>query len=173
MQISMAASSDPSDNYDCYTALIILNFILFFSFITLHPVYAQTTGAVNTDRASDQPASPPAIALVKNFDFTCNTIFSDEELSNIAEPYKNKHLTFDDLDELRQKLTDFYTQKGYINSGALIPDQKILQGIVIFQIVEGEISDIEVSTDGRLRSSYIRKRLAFDPGIPLNINALY
>ncbi|SLM30670.1 putative Surface antigen (D15) [Desulfamplus magnetovallimortis] len=119
------------------------------------------------------PYSSGTVILVERFIFTGNTLFPDETLQQIAAPFKNRKLTFEELDALRQQITDLYIKNGYINSGAVIPDQKVLDATVTYKIIEGIISDINVSTDGRLKPSYIKKRLTFDPGNPLNINALY
>lgn len=119
------------------------------------------------------PSNRSTTIFVKDFTFTGNSIFTDHQLFEIAAPYRDKHLSFEDLDELRQRLTDYYTENGYINSGAIIPDQDVAQGNVTYQIIEGRISEMVISTNGRLRLPYIRKRLTFAPETILNIHKLY
>ncbi len=138
---------------------------------SLVPNFVQTASA-EEDRL--YPASAILETLhVEAFDFMGNTIFSDQDLSKICLPYIQRPVSFLELDELRQKLTEHYTQNGYINSGAILPDQKVTGGIVTYRIIEGKVSNLEITTDGRLRRSYIENHLAIDSALPLNIDALY
>ena len=49
-----------------------------------------------------------------------------------------------DLEQLRHLLTQHYINQGYINSGALLPKQVFKDGIINFQIIKGELSEIRV-----------------------------
>ncbi len=109
---------------------------------------------------------------VKQYRFVGNAVFSDETLAEVAAPYAGRNVTFEELQELRHKLTLYYIDRGYINSGAVIPDQKVVEGVIAFVIVEGTLSDISIEGNKRLRTPYIRNRLALGAGPPLNINDL-
>jgi len=110
--------------------------------------------------------------FVKQFDLTGNTVISDEELAKITAPYTNKVLTTVEIQEVRQKITLYYINKGYINSGALLPNQKISNGIVKMIIVEGELTRIDVSGNTGLNTEYISERLALGGVTPLNLKNL-
>ncbi|MBF0226601.1 MAG: ShlB/FhaC/HecB family hemolysin secretion/activation protein, partial [Desulfobacterales bacterium] len=110
--------------------------------------------------------------IVKEFKFEGNTVFSDEELKKITNEYAGKQMTYDKLNELRNKLTIYYVQNGFINSGVIIPDQEVANGIIIFKIIEGKISDIEITGNEWLRTGYVKNRLKLNIGHPLNINNL-
>ena len=69
-------------------------------------------------------------------------------------------------------MTRHYIKHGYINSGAVIPDQKVVDGIVQMVIIEGRLTDIEIIGNEHLNSSYIEGRLALGAGPPLNVNEL-
>jgi hemolysin activation/secretion protein len=84
----------------------------------------------------------------------------------------NRDLTADDLESLRRALTILYINKGYINSGAVIPDQTVAGGVINIQIVEGKLTDIEIQGNKWLRSSYYLDRIALGAGPPLNVYAL-
>jgi hemolysin activation/secretion protein len=98
-----------------------------------------------------------------------NTVLPVEKLEEITQRYINRTLTTEDLEALRLELTRLYIEAGYINSGAIIPDQTVSEGIITYQIIEGQLTDIEVSGTRWFRESYIRKRLALGAGPPLNI----
>ena len=122
--------------------------------------------------AQADPLSAQLRVFVRGFAFEGNHVFSDEELATISAPYENRVITAGELQELRDRLTLHYIQRGYINSGVVIPDQQVVEGIITLRIVEGVLADIGISGNARLRSSYVEDRLRLDAGPPLNINDL-
>ncbi len=111
--------------------------------------------------------------FVREFRFQGNTIFSSMELATIAASYLNRELTSEQLEEVRRLITAFYVEFGYLNSGAILPDQDVKDGVVTFQIIEGTLSDIKMrGKNRRLRDSYITSRLRRWAGPPLRINEL-
>lgn len=121
-------------------------------------------------------AEPPAGEIsfeLKGTVFEGNTVFSDEELGKITQPFLGKAVTLADLEELRFRLTRFYIDRGYVNSGALIkPDQTVDEGIVTWLIREGRLNDVKITGNRWLRPGYIRSRLNPDPDDPFNISKL-
>ncbi|BAZ26473.1 hypothetical protein NIES4073_73810 [Kalymmatonema gypsitolerans NIES-4073] len=85
-------------------------------------------------------------------------------------------LTFAQLLEARSAITQLYICKGYITSGALVPEQELppppQAGAVKIQLVEGTLEDIQVIGNRRLNRNYIRSRLARANKKPLNRNQL-
>lgn len=110
--------------------------------------------------------------FVRRFEFTGNSVFSDKELAQVTRPYVNRIITSEELQELRYQLSLYYVNRGYINSGAVIPDQRVVDGVIHMQIIEGTLSKIAISGSGRLRKSYLRKRLSESPEEILNIETL-
>ena len=52
-----------------------------------------------------------------------------------------------------------YVERGYLNSGAVIPDQRVEDGVVRIQIIEGRLSEVEVTGDTHLSAGYVQDRL--------------
>ena len=48
---------------------------------------------------------------------------------------------------LRVTLTRLYVDGGYVNSGVLLPDQEIKEGIVMYRAVEGSLTRVELVGD--------------------------
>ena len=109
---------------------------------------------------------------VTEFRFVGNTVFTAEELASIAAPYRGRDIGSDDLETIRIALTRHYVERGFINSGAVLPDQEVSAGVVTFQIIEGRLTGIEVKGNRRLRESYIRERVALAAGPPMNVYAI-
>ncbi|KJR41676.1 polypeptide-transport-associated domain-containing protein [Candidatus Magnetoovum chiemensis] len=106
---------------------------------------------------------------VRDYVFIGNRAFTREELLELTAEYKNREVSYEELENLRQKITKFYVEKGYVNSGAIIPDQKLTDSVVTFQIVEGTLSKIEIRGNKKLKDSYYTKRLTRSAGPPLNV----
>lgn len=112
---------------------------------------------------------------VRKFQLNGNKVFTDEELGVILSPYENREITAEELQEAKNVVTRFYIDRGYVNSGAVIPDQPLRDGIIRMRITEGRLSRTEISGNTWLREGYIsgRLRLTTDPDKgPLNIIAL-
>ena len=141
------------------------------------------------------PSSPngdllniPGTITVKEFRFEGNTAFSDRQLRKVTAPYTNKALGFVQLLEAEKAVRDKYLQgckannrqngtqtdlSCYVNSDAFIPIQKIEDGIVTMQIVEGAIEDIAITGTQYLDPDYIESRLALaTQKQPFNLNEL-
>lgn len=153
-------------------------------------------GAESTDRPSAMPPPRPAYLtekpgftlpvlpntntispnrekmVIERYAFSGNTIFSESELQQLTTPYLNRTVRIDELEELRQQITRYYIQRGYINSGARIPQNALRGGVLHFEIVEGKLDDIQIHGQGRLREGYIKNRLKVDADAPLNVNEL-
>jgi len=101
-----------------------------------------------------------------------NTVFSEEEITNITSKYENKKITFDELQTLRQELTLLYINNGYINSGVIIPDQQVVNGVIALRAIEGKLAEIEIKGNKHFRTSYLMRRIEISSQPPLNINSL-
>jgi hemolysin activation/secretion protein len=115
---------------------------------------------------------PRLRVLVREIRVVGSTIFSDEELAKVTAPYVNREVTTEDLEALRLTLTRLYVDRGYVNSGAILPDQSVTEGVITYQIIEGGLSAIEVEGNKWFRSSYFTKRFSLAAGPPLNVNDL-
>jgi hemolysin activation/secretion protein len=133
-----------------------------------------TTQATATAAATSGANLPVAGAVpVKGLAFEGNTRFSNARLTREVADILGRNggnLTLDDLEEIRQKLTLLYINAGYINSGAILPDQTIdkERGIVRYQIVEGRLNKIDVTGKTRLRRGYLEDRIWRDKSEPLD-----
>lgn len=124
------------------------------------------------------PLSTPSQRLgsirvfVHDIHVTGSTVFSEAELADVVAPYRNRELTTEDLERVRLALTLLYVNRGYLTSGAVIPDQDVSFGTIVIQILEGRLSRIDVDGNHWFRSSYLRDRVARGLSTPLSIQPL-
>lgn len=148
--------------------------------------------------SQEAPVVIPEKFLVTKFEFLGGTVFKDEELLQTIEkalfaggdrrfcpePQCQKlprteqdppvELNFNQLLEARSAITQLYIDKGYITSGALIPEQILPPGggTLKIQIAEGSLEDIKITGTRRLNPNYIRSRLELANKKPLNRDRL-
>ncbi len=113
--------------------------------------------------------SGQSIIFLKQVVFEGNTIFTNAELIQLVASYLNREVTAAELFDMRNLISRYYTDKGFINSGAILPDQSAVDGVVVFKIIEGKLTDIDISGNGHLRDRYIRSRIESGVTTPLNI----
>ena len=61
---------------------------------------------------------------------------------------------------------------GYVNSGAIIPDQEVRNGVIEVRIIEGRLVDIVVNGLTSLKPEFVEERIRQGAGPPLNVNDL-
>ncbi len=131
-------------------------------------------------RAPSMP-SPPAKAdslsaadriEVRSFDLRGNTVFTHEQLQPLLARYAGRPVSYEDLEELRYALTRLYVDAGYVSSGAVLPDQEVLDGIVRIDIVEGRLVDVKVTGAEHFSPDYLRRWVLAVVDEPVNIHQL-
>jgi hemolysin activation/secretion protein len=157
------------------------------------PALPETRGRPSPELPPVQPSLPPASNLtvptpppsetplplqegprfvLRGVDITGNTVVDQAAIHGVVDPYIGKPVTTADLEEIRRQFTLLYINRGYINSGAVIPDQNVVNGVVGFRFVEGKVTDIEVAETDHFDPEYFRSRLARGTGPPFNIGNL-
>ncbi len=121
---------------------------------------------------------------VTEFEFTGNTVFSSEELTqqvlskflSNTENNKNKTFSLQELLQIAAEVAAFYAEAGYSTSGAIIsiPEATRNQGkgIVNIKVIEGKLEEINIKGSRRLNRSYVKSRLGISADKALNVNRL-
>jgi hemolysin activation/secretion protein len=127
--------------------------------------------------ARGQPASTPSLRqgpsfVLRDVRLSGNTVIDQAAIQSVVAPYLGKLVTSGDLEEIRQKLTELYINRGYINSGVIIPDQNVTNGTVTFRAIEGKVTGIEVTGTKHFNPEYFTSRLAFGTEAPFNVDNL-
>ena len=113
--------------------------------------------------------------------FDGSTLFDDAALTAVVADLMTGAATLTDLEIARTRLTRFYVDAGYVNSGALLPAQNVASGTVRFDIIEGRLREVRplgaaigltFGPGGQLHPDYATDRLAIDAKDPLNVEEL-
>ena len=114
----------------------------------------------------------PKSITVEQFEIVGSSVFSQQELQKVTQPFIGRSLSFAELFQVRSVITKLYTDNGYINSGAYIPEQEINSGKLTIQVLEGELEAINVTGTKRLDPDYVRKRLEIAARKPVKVESL-
>jgi hemolysin activation/secretion protein len=101
-----------------------------------------------------------------------NRIIPSDVLDKMTTTYLNRRITYVDLELLRNNLTLWVIQNGYINSGIIIPDQDVSGGVVHLAVVEGRLLTINVEGTKHFSKEYFIDRISRRTEPPFRISNL-
>ncbi len=145
------------------------------------PQQIPTPAPLPTEKPSIQPQQPtptPSTAPstvqipVQKIEVVGNTLLKPEDIQQITQPIEGKSVTLSELQNLADRITQLYLDRGYINSRAIVPEQSIANGLVQIRAIEGSISQIDIQGLERLQGAYVRDRLQLGIQKPFNQNEL-
>lgn len=122
--------------------------------------------------SSEQSALYEPRMYVRSYEFTGNTVYDSPTLARLLDKYTGRYVTSEELEAARQALTLYYVNHGYINSGAVLPDQDPKDGIIHFQIVEGKLTSVQITGNHWFQTWWLRNEMRQAAGDPLNFNTL-
>lgn len=99
------------------------------------------------------------VAEIKGFKFTGNKLLTEEELQKVVSKWKEKKLTFNDLEEITKDIQNYYVSKNYL-AKAILPPQEIKNGVVKISITEGVLGEILIKPlekNSRISSEVLKK----------------
>ena len=114
----------------------------------------------------------PKEVVLKGIEFDGNTVFSDEELFALVKERVGKKTGVEELEAIRKTISQHYFDAQYVNSGAVIDEQDMSNGVLVVRIVEGRLDNINILNEGWLRSGYVTSRIHREVSDPLNLDDL-
>ncbi len=127
------------------------------------------TGPSATSRA-DLPGD--GRFLLKGIRLVGNSVLGRADIARAAAPFIGHLVGLQDIEQIRRQITLLYVNRGYINSGVIIPDQTVADGLLTLRAIEGRLTDIKMTGNRHYRSSYLADRLRRGISVPFNINDL-
>lgn len=131
----------------------------------LPPLELQAAGA-------DARLSSGVEVSVREFRVVGSRVIEPEALAEALRPYTGRRIGSEELLAARDALTALYRERGYLTSGAVLPDQQVENGVVELRVIEGVLDEVEVSGARSFRASFLRERVLGARGEPLEIGAL-
>jgi hemolysin activation/secretion protein len=142
----------------------------------------QLAPEANIDRTPVLPPAPPRptdrrlrgllTIRLDGVQIENGSMLTAAEVESVAGSFTGRDVSMEELEELRRRLSLLYFDKGYVNSGLVLPDQEIRDNVVRYREIRGELTAIQLSGNDNLRDTYITKRIVQPGDGPLEINAL-
>lgn len=99
-----------------------------------------------------------------------STIFSQKDFAPVVKPFEGRVLTKEEIKQASDAITQLYLNQNYLTSRAvpMIPEAGSTEGVLVIQIIEGQLADIEIRGTKRVNPGYIRSRIQLAASVPLN-----
>jgi hemolysin activation/secretion protein len=116
---------------------------------------------ISADIVPDKPLIKDAKRLkrfkLKGIRITGSTIFTAQDLRPLYREYLYKSININDLITILNRINHKYSKAGYVLSKAVLPVQKVTNGVVRIRIIEGKICRIYIKgkVDGAARKKLI------------------
>ena len=94
---------------------------------------------------------------VHSFRFVGNTAFGSQELKRVIERYRDLELNLYQLNVAADAITEYYRDKGYTLARAVIPPQKVEDGVVTIAVIEGRLGKVIFSGNKRYSEETLRR----------------
>ncbi|MBR1886024.1 MAG: ShlB/FhaC/HecB family hemolysin secretion/activation protein [Schwartzia sp.] len=127
----------------------------------------------------EKEEAPPADDSGTEISFTLkevrwnpSEILAQEEIQSVTEAYIGRQITLKDLREMADRITGLYKEKGYMTCGAVLPPQRIHEGVVEIRLIEGKTGEVSVTGNRHTKTGYITNRLGLKPGEIANTDKL-
>jgi len=91
--------------------------------------------------------------------FSGNTLYSDEELRAIIADQTGAELTLADIYALADRLTEFYQGKGYSLTTVTVPAQRMQDGVLRLEVVEGRVGRLVFTGNERYGEEFLAGQL--------------
>ena len=99
-------------------------------------------------------------------------ILTKDQIQAVTASYIGKQVTLKDLREMADKITNIYRDKGYMTCGAVLPPQRIRDGVVEIRLIEGKTGKVALTGNRFTRTGYIMNRLGLKAGEITNTDKL-
>lgn len=129
----------------------------------------QQQGQLNAPQMAVEVESHPTIPqssdsqlqiTVNQIKIEGNSRFSTAQLHALVADAEGQKLTLAQLNELAQRITQYYQSKGYVYSRAYLPQQTLSQGIVIIAVLEAYYDQTQLNNQSRTQNWLIDATIA-------------
>lgn len=108
------------------------------------PSRLEETVVVPKEEASGKGLSDKKVFTLKAVVLDGSSAYTSADIAPLFKDMVGKMVSFADLNAIAQRVTRKYREDGFIFSRAVLPPQKIVDGVVHLEAVEGRIATVQV-----------------------------
>ena len=110
--------------------------------------------------------------VLKRVDISGASVFSSQALQNALPASPGERVYAEDILAMVDAITELYQKAGYITSGATLSNQNVSDGVIQIAVIEGQLTDVALSTTGRLSDAFVRGKVEASTSGPLKLSDL-
>ena len=126
----------------------------------------------NDTKQQEKQEESDITVLIKKIEIDQSEILSSVDLQAITSKYENRKLSIKELKDLVEEINQLYAQKKITTAKAILPPQKIINGIVQIRLIEAHVGEVRIEDNKFTRSSYFYNRINLASGDLVNLNDL-
>lgn len=132
---------------------------------------ATMQGEAPTQPTASSKAARLAFTL-QRVDFPPSRFLSAAELQRLAQPLIGRRVSIDDLRGLVKAVNDLYARRRILTARAFLPPQKVHDGVVRIELLEGRLGRLKVEAKGYTSARYVEKNLHITGGEVVDLGQL-
>jgi hemolysin activation/secretion protein len=90
-----------------------------------------------------------------------------DKLEDELSEYLNRQMTNKVIDQVKKTIVDYFRFEKDLYVAAIIPVQKIINGVIVIQVIEGHIGNIEYKGQRWFSEHVLKRELAVSTGSPI------
>lgn len=95
------------------------------------------------DKTGEEATPQGPTFVLKSVRFTKSEYLNRDQLSSVIEPWLGQEVTFTELQEMTGAINQLYREEGVYTAKAVLPQQRIENGIVMIRLIEGKLGDLK------------------------------
>ncbi|WP_342363802.1 ShlB/FhaC/HecB family hemolysin secretion/activation protein [Terrarubrum flagellatum] len=101
-----------------------------------------------------------------------SSLLSSDEIEAIKRKYVGRRVDLAQIGALVQEINDIYAARGHITASAILPPQKLTQGVLTVKLIEGKLGNLTVTGAVQTSPSYIKSSVPVAAGDTVDVPAL-
>lgn len=114
-------------------------------------------------------SSDGACITIRTIKVEGNTLLSASTVRRLVSTFEGKCLTLGQINEILQRITNAYTERGYVTSRAVLGPQDLSGGELVVRIIEGTVEEISLSPESTMQPRQLLSIFPWVKGDTLNL----
>lgn len=96
---------------------------------------------------------------IKQFTFKGNTLYTEEQLRAVIADLEGQDLTLAQIYQAADRISNFFKKEGYSLTTATVPAQRMLEGVLLLEVVEGRIAKLSFIDNRRYSDKFLARQM--------------
>ncbi len=118
------------------------------------------------------PVLPEGKTLIKKISVSGATLLAEEDIDSLIAENKNKEMTGREMQRVVDRINRAYSREGYITSYAYIVPDRLPEGLLEIEVVEGKTGKIIIEGNKHFSTALLEKKISLKEGDPFNFATL-